>query len=319
MTTAENVALIFRQFGNPLDVLACENHPLAPPAASTLLRVQMQFAPVNASDLIPITGAYRHRVTPPRVAGYEGVGTVIAAPAAWQHLLAKRVLPLRGPGTWQRFVDIDPELAVPVPDDIDSPLAAHAYINPLAALLMLQHWSPAGKDILLTAGGSTCAQLLAQWAHKRGARRVTAIYRAPQHAHTLQRLGIHAVQQDSQDEIRQLAAGTDLVFDAVGGTLGQLIWQTLPAEAHFVAYGVLTGQPVRVNASLPALHWFHVRHYLDALTPQAWQQLFVEIWSLLRVSECGGVTVFPLEQWQNAIAFYYQSGRERKPLLQMQL
>nr|WP_310617256.1 zinc-dependent alcohol dehydrogenase family protein [Pantoea cypripedii] len=316
MTTAENVALTFRQFGNPLDVLACENHPLAPPA-STLLRVQMQFAPVNASDLIPITGAYRHRVLPPRVAGYEGVGTVVAAPDTWQHLLGKRVLPLRGAGTWQRYVDIDPTLAVPVPDDIDSPLAARAYINPLAALLMLQHWSPAGKNILLTAGGSTCAQLLAQWAHKRGARRVTAIYRAPQHAHSLQRLGIHAVQQDRDDEIRQLAADTDLVFDAVGGTLGQLIWQTLPAEAHFVAYGVLTGQPVRVNASLPALHWFHVRHYLDALTPQAWQQLFVEIWSLLRESACGEVTVFPLEQWQNAIACYYQSGRDKKPLLQI--
>jgi NADPH:quinone reductase-like Zn-dependent oxidoreductase len=37
------------------------------------LRVRMHYSPVNASDLIPITGAYRHRTPLPAVAGYEGL------------------------------------------------------------------------------------------------------------------------------------------------------------------------------------------------------------------------------------------------------
>jgi NADPH:quinone reductase-like Zn-dependent oxidoreductase len=69
--------------------------------------------------------------------GYEGVGIVTDAPASFAHLLGKRVLPLRGQGTWQRYVDCPAEYAIPVPDAVDAHLAARAYINPLAAQMML--------------------------------------------------------------------------------------------------------------------------------------------------------------------------------------
>ncbi|MGK3137817.1 zinc-dependent alcohol dehydrogenase family protein [Pantoea trifolii] len=311
-----NLALAYRQFGDPASVLTLESSALAPCAAG-LLRVAMQFAPINASDLIPITGAYRHRVSPPLIAGYEGVGTVMATPPAFSHLLGQRVLPLRGVGTWQRYVDCDPLIAVPVPPDISTTLAARAYINPLAALLMLKQWSPAGKRVLITAGGSACALLLAQWARQMGASSITAIHRAPQHGARLQQLGIAALAETQRAEIASAAQQCDLVFDAVGGEVGQLIWQALSVDAEFIAYGVLSGKPVRVNAPRPALHWFHVRHTLEDLAHQDWQRLFSELWPLLRASECGEVEIFPLAHWREAIQCYHQSGRERKPLLQI--
>lgn len=311
-----NLALAYRQFGDPASVLTLESSALVPCAAG-LLRVAMQFAPINASDLIPITGAYRHRVSPPLIAGYEGVGTVVAAPPAFRHLLGQRVLPLRGVGTWQRYVDCDPLSAVPVPPDISTTLAARAYINPLAALLMLKQWSPAGKRVLITAGGSACALLLAQWARQMGASSITAIHRAPQHGARLQQLGIAALAETQRAEIAAAAQQCDRVFDAVGGEIGQLIWQALSVDAEFIAYGVLSGKPVRVNAPRPALHWFHVRHTLEDLAHQDWQRLFSELWPLLRASECGEVEIFPLAHWREAIQCYHQSGRERKPLLQI--
>lgn len=311
-----NLALAYRQFGDPASVLTLESSALAPCAAG-LLRVAMQFAPINASDLIPITGAYRHRVSPPLIAGYEGVGTVIAAPPAFRHLLGQRVLPLRGIGTWQRYVDCNPLIAVPVPPDISTTLAARAYINPLAALLMLKQWSPAGKRVLITAGGSACALLLAQWARQMGASSITAIHRAPQHGARLQQLGIVALAETQRAEIAAAAQQCNLVFDAVGGEIGQLIWQALSVDAEFIAYGVLSGKPVRVNAPRPTLHWFHVRHTLEDLAYQDWQRLFSELWPLLRASECGEVEIFPLANWRDAIHCYHQSGRERKPLLQI--
>lgn len=311
-----NLALAYRQFGDPASVLTLESSALAPCAAG-LLRVAMQFAPINASDLIPITGAYRHRVSPPLIAGYEGVGTVVAAPPAFRHLLGQRVLPLRGVGTWQRYVDCDPLSAVPVPPDISTTLAARAYINPLAALLMLKQWSPAGKRVLITAGGSACALLLAQWARQMGASSITVIHRAPQHGARLQQLGIVALAETQRAEIAAAAQQCDRVFDAVGGEIGQLIWQALSVDAEFIAYGVLSGKPVRVNAPRPALHWFHVRHTLEDLAHQDWQRLFSELWPLLRASECGEVEIFPLAHWREAIQCYHQSGRERKPLLQI--
>ena len=310
---AVNLALWYRQFGDPAQVLSLEPAPL-PPCAAEMLRVQMHYAPVNASDLIPITGAYRHRVAPPQVAGYEGVGTVIQAPSDFQHLLGQRVLPLRGMGCWQRYVDIQPALAIAVPDDISNTLAARAYINPLAALLMLQQWPVAGKNVLITAGGSACALLLAQWAQLMGAKQVMVVYRASAHATRLQALGLEGLPESALEAIPAISAQTDVVFDAVGGAVGQLIWQHLPQQAHFVAYGVLSGKPVQVNAARPLLHWFHVRHTLGDISTTQWQQLFAQVWPLLRSSDCGEVEIFPLSQWRAAIDSYHQLGRARKPL-----
>jgi NADPH:quinone reductase-like Zn-dependent oxidoreductase len=163
--------------------------------AADRVRVAMTLSPVNASDLIPITGAYRHRITLPAIAGYEGVGTVIQAPAQAAHLLGKRVLPLRGQGTWQRLVDSPLAFTVPVPDDISDTLAARAYINPLAALLMLNLYPPAGKHVLITAAGSDCAALLGQWALKRGALSVTGVHRSPVHRQKLAECGIQPLEE----------------------------------------------------------------------------------------------------------------------------
>ncbi|WP_343553597.1 zinc-dependent alcohol dehydrogenase family protein [Pantoea sp.] len=312
----DNLALVYRQFGDPLSVLALVSPSLLP-CAPEKLRVAMQFAPINASDLIPITGAYRHRVQPPLIAGYEGVGTVISAPPAFAYLLGQRVLPLRSGGTWQRYIDCAPLLAIPVPADISSSLAARAYINPIAAWLMLKKWSPKNKRVLITAGGSACALLLAQWARQMGADSVTAIHRAPAHTKRLQALGIDTLLETQRDAVTAAAQRCDLVFDAVGGEIGQLLWQSLPLEAQFVAYGVLSGKPLQVTAARPALHWFHVRHSLADLAHQDWQQWFTELWPLLRSSECGEVEIFPIAQWQEAIRCYQQSGRARKPLLQL--
>lgn len=154
-----NAALFYRKFGIPERVLTLEysnklylneNH----------IRVRMLYAPINASDLIPITGAYKHRIILPQIAGYEGVGEVIEAPLIYRHLIGKRVLPLRGEGTWQHFVDSPAKYAIQVPDSIDDTIAARAYINPVAAWLMLKHYSPQGKHILVTAGGADCAKLI---------------------------------------------------------------------------------------------------------------------------------------------------------------
>ncbi|MGF2526160.1 alcohol dehydrogenase catalytic domain-containing protein, partial [Ralstonia pseudosolanacearum] len=122
-------SLIYRSFGNPLETLNLETYEV-PLLSENCLRVRMLCAPVNPSDLIPISGAYSHRIQLPAVAGYEGVGCVIGAPQKYASLIGKRVLPLRGEGTWQTTLECDPALAVHVPDAISDAVAARAYINP---------------------------------------------------------------------------------------------------------------------------------------------------------------------------------------------
>jgi len=310
----ENTALCYRQFGEPESVLKQET-ALKAPLQPGMIRVEMLLSPVNASDLIPITGAYRHRITLPAIAGYEGVGRVIAAPDDAAPLLGQRVLPLRGEGTWQQIVDCPAALAIPVPDAIDNRLAARAFINPLAAWLMLNLWPVAGKRVLLTAAGSDCAILLGQWAQRRGATEVYGIHRSAIHADRLRAMGIVPVSQQDRDSVRTLAAASDIVFDATGGDLAQNILSAMPGSGQFICYGLLSGQPFTLQRHFPPMHWFHIRNHFDALTPEAWQAAFNEIWPLLKESQYSDAGQLPFNAWRSALADYRQPGRTHKPLL----
>ncbi|MCK7449932.1 zinc-dependent alcohol dehydrogenase family protein [Enterobacter chengduensis] len=312
----ENLALWYRRFGEPESVLQPETAPLGALAPGQL-RVRMLFAPVNASDLIPITGAYSHRTPLPAVAGYEGVGAVTEAPASFKHLVGRRVLPLRGQGTWQRYVDCPAEYAIPVPDNLDAHLAARAYINPLAAQMMLTRYPPRGKRVLLTAAGSDCAILLGQWARQAGAEAVYGIHRSAVHAERLEAMGIIPVAQHDAQRISAVAARVNIVYDATGGPLAEAILSVMPEQGMFVCYGLLSGQTFRQQRPAPHVAWFHIRNGLDALSAEAWRAEFDRIWLHLPNSEYSDVTVYPLAEWQRAISRYREGGRTRKPLLSM--
>ncbi|ODU02062.1 MAG: alcohol dehydrogenase [Planctomycetes bacterium SCN 63-9] len=311
-----NSALWYREFGPPEEVLTLETRE-SDPREPRLIRVRMTLSPINPSDLIPITGAYRHRVMPPRVAGYEGVGTVIEAPESSRELLGRRVLPLRGEGTWQSFVDCDPAWVVPVPDDIDDSTAARAYINPLAALLMLKAWNPAGKRVVVTAAGSTCAGLLAQWAMASDAREVVGIHRSPEHRLPLSQQGIIPVDAGDAPEVAARSKTADLIFDAVGGLQATAMLKAMRRDASFVSYGLLAGELYVIDAVGPRPARFHIRDHLEGVSPETWRHWFREIWPHLRQGRLPQAECFPLSKWREALALFRQPGRRTKPVLDL--
>jgi len=79
-------------------------------------------------------------------------------------LIGKRVLPLRGEGTWQQFVKVPADLAVCIPDFIDDDTASQLYINPLTAWLICTEVLNLGVgDVLLVnACGSSIGRIFAQ-------------------------------------------------------------------------------------------------------------------------------------------------------------
>lgn len=266
------------------------------------LRVRMLCAPVNPSDLIPITGAYSHRIKLPAVAGYEGVGRVIDAPREYSYLVGKRVLPLRGDGTWQTILDCDPALVVPVPDAIPDVVAARAYINPLAALTMLETWPVKGKRVLLSGAGSNCADYLGAWAYQHGAREVVGIYRSESRVTRLEQLGIKPISIHDMPQISRMARESDVVFDALGGPVAANILQLMAPGTTFIAYGLLTGQAIQLE-SKPCAHYrrFHLRDSLARMSAEAWQHQFSYIWRLLSQADMPNYQVFPSQEWRQAV------------------
>ncbi|QEH35945.1 Alcohol dehydrogenase GroES-like domain protein [Aquisphaera giovannonii] len=305
-----------RRFGRPADVLALEEEPLGPRPAGAI-RVRMIAAGINPSDLIPIAGAYAHRITLPMVAGYEGAGVVEEADPPWSGLVGRRVLPLRGPGTWQSVVDADPRWTIVVPDDIPDDVAARAYINPLAALLMLDSWPVQGRRVLLTAGGSSCARLLGRWALDADAAEVTSVIRSNVHAETLSGLGLTPVRMDDPGAVRRAAYRADLAFEAVGGPLAGTILDAMPATSHLISYGLLSGTPFVPVQGKATVHRFHVRDHLPRLDPDSWRACFDRLWPRL----CGPGLVparrFPMGAWREALAAHESAGRGFKVVLDL--
>ncbi len=109
----------FYEFGSPKNVLKIEYKNIEPPKNKEII-VRMLARPINPSDLIPIRGAYAHRISLPNIPGYEGVGIVEdIGSLVSKDLIGKRVLPLRGEGTWQEFVKTSADFAIPIPDSIN--------------------------------------------------------------------------------------------------------------------------------------------------------------------------------------------------------
>ena len=262
-----NEALWYRSFGPPTQALALEQAEVGL-LADGEVRVRMAAAPINPSDLIPITGAYSHRLQPPLIAGYEGVGVVVEADGSVADLVGRRVLPLRGTGTWQRYVDCIPTWLVMVPDDIGPHVAARAYINPLTALLMLDMWPVTGKrspvdrrwlDIAIDCSVNGRSEA--------GAREVVSVSRSQTHGETLAALGLIPLSMDDRAAILSNASRTDVVFDAVGGRLAEMLLTAMPSASDFVSYGLLSGVPYRPPA--------RGRPLSDSTCGIVWERLFL--------------------------------------------
>lgn len=295
-----NHCFTYAAFGDPLRQICLEEIPL-PPIALGQIRVSMIAVPVNPSDLIPVTGAYPHRIKLPAVVGYEGVGRVIDADEGYLSLIGKRVLPVRSVGTWQTYVDCDPDVAVLVPDQIDDWSACRAYINPLSALTMLERWPVEGKNVLLCGAGSMCSELLGRWAIKSGAAKVQGIFRSEARIPSLVASSIDPVSMFDDNGVASAAKNADITFDAIGGLVGSSVLQQMLPSTSFIGYGLLSGKSINASGARANYYRFHLRDSLADMSSAVWQTQFNRIWERLNETPLPPVSVFPFNQWREAL------------------
>ncbi|WP_027409391.1 zinc-dependent alcohol dehydrogenase family protein [Anoxybacteroides tepidamans] len=282
----------FYEFGNPENVLKLENKHIHRPANGEVL-VRMQASPINPSDLLPIRGAYSHRISLPAIPGYEGVGIVEdVGPSVSQDLIGKRVLPLRGEGTWQEFVKTSAEFAVVIPDSIDNDTAAQLYINPVTAwvicteILKLQP----GNILLVNACGSSIGRIFAQLSKILGFRLI-AVTRNDHHTKELLDLGASDVINTSNTSLYRTVMeltnglGATAAIDSIGGADGTELAFCVRPEGVLLTIGLLSGTPINwMEVSEKAkvhIKLFHLRHWNQQASVQAWQETFHHLIALI--------------------------------------
>lgn len=279
-------AIRYDRFGEPAEVLHLLQTPDVDPAPGELL-VRMTARSINPSDLLTIRGTYARHTPLPATPGWEGVGTVVAAGSgALAELVGRRVLPLRGAGTWQELVTAPAEWAMPVPTVVTDNAAAQLYINPIAVWLMLTdelRLAP-GSVLLVNAAGSACGRIAAQLCRELGLRMV-GIVRSGAYTDELLALGAVAVVDSTREPLGPVlarlgaAGGAAAGLDAIGGSDGAALLDHLAPGAVLLSYGLLSGALLRPDPADLARRKVSVRDYwlrrwVDRCTGEEWRAAF---------------------------------------------
>lgn len=288
----------FYEFGSPKDVLKVEYKSIEPPKDNEVL-VRMLARPINPSDLIPIRGAYSHRISLPNIPGYEGVGIVEDVGSLVSHnLIGKRVLPLRGEGTWQEFVKTSAEFAISIPDSIDDFTASQMYINPITAWVTCKEvLKLRPNDVLLVnACSSSIGHIFAHLSKVLGFRLI-AVTRNNKYTEDLLHLGASYVIDISKvplyETVMELTngIGADTAIDSVGGSAGNDLAFCVHPNGNFLTIGLLSGVQVNwkdiINKAKVNANMFHLRNWNKNVSADKWQETFNSLTRLINDKKLG--------------------------------
>ncbi|MFD2236262.1 zinc-dependent alcohol dehydrogenase family protein [Aureimonas populi] len=279
--------------------------------------VRMRASAINPSDLIPVTGAYRHRTALPFVPGYDGVGVVAdVGPGVDPAMLGRRVLPLGSAGNWSTWKALPAEWCIDVPDDIADEQAAMAYINPLTARLMVQALSPKpGARIGMTAGASSIGRMLIRLLHAAGALPL-AIVRSERSRHALRGEPVEII-----EESRPLPS-LDAGLDAVGGLAGARLAAAIEPAGVLLHYGLLSGRPLTgalLEKAKASVRMFRLRDWVHASPRSDFRAAMAEAFGDIRtgLSASPVAAAYPLSAFQDALLHNARPDRRGKILLRL--
>jgi NADPH:quinone reductase-like Zn-dependent oxidoreductase len=222
-----------------------------PDLAAGQVLVEMIMAPINPSDLHFLKGEYGQPRMKGKPAGFEGVGTVIAAgnDSYAQSLVGQRVsfaATPAGTGTWATHAVAEAMLCIPMPETVADPDAAGFIVNPLTAAAMFEQVKASGSPgVVLTAGASQVSKFIVALARDAGLESI-CIVRRDVHNEALSELGATVIlNQTDVDFTRRLRSTMKehkptFFIDAVVDSTSTQIFNAMGATSTWLIYGSLS-------------------------------------------------------------------------------
>ncbi|WP_425363226.1 zinc-dependent alcohol dehydrogenase family protein [Candidatus Tisiphia endosymbiont of Hybos culiciformis] len=327
-------AIVYNLFGNPSEVLKVVRLEMPIPLDNELL-VQMHACAINPSDLLTIRGRYPDRVDFPKIAGFEGVGTVRAAgDSNNNHLVGKRVLALKGKDTWREYNIIPVQEAILIPDEIDNRTAAQLYINPLTCWLMLVNKLKIDKSdiLLINAGNSICGHIIAGFS-KILSFDLISIVRSAENKVKLEQFGLKKVINSNEEDISEAILkftnnrGVDYALDAIGGNAGAEMLKAINPGGKFLQYGLMSGQQLPASFFTDAteknvqFEFYHLRDWVYGEPVNYRQEIFKQmIEHFIKADIKLPIdTEYNIDQIAKAVIMAESEGRNGKILLNFDL
>lgn len=318
---------LFRQFGNPSEVLECVEQARPEPGPGEV-RIRLLLAPIHNHELATVRGQYGFRPPLPATGGSEACGIVDAIGAGVERFHpGQRVAVARILGTWAEFFLAPARALVAVPDAIDDASACQLLSMPVSALMLLESLAPRPDAwIVQNAANGAVGKTLAVIARQRGIP-VLHLVRSAAAAAELAALGIAPVVStdlpDWPKTVRALTAGKPIIaaIDSISGVASGELLHLLDEGGVLVSFGALSGEAMQVSPGDLIFKQATIRGFwaskIGAINGRSAQDLVREIIDLalhgalpLPVEQ-----VFPLAQIKAAATAALAGGRKGKILL----
>ena len=215
------------------------------PGPSQVL-VKVSLASINPSDVMFIKGQYGQPRAKGQPAGFEGVGTVVAAGEAAAPLAGMRIAFATGQsgwGSWADYAIAEAGACIRLIDGVRDEDGAALIVNPLTAIAMFGIVREAGeKAFVMTAGASQLSKLILELAKEAGYRPIVTVRRDDQ-IEALKAAGavhvLNATADDFHEKLREVmkAEKPRIFLDAVTGSLASQIFAAMPRGARWIIYG----------------------------------------------------------------------------------
>ncbi|GBC81471.1 2-haloacrylate reductase [bacterium HR10] len=238
-------AIRVHEHGGP-EVL-CYEEVARPEPGPGEARVRIEAAGVNFIDIYHRTGLYPNPL--PFTPGIEGAGTVEAVgPGVTEVRVGDRVAYALSLGAYAEYAVVPAWKLVPIPDGVDSSVAAAAMVQGMTAHYLTHSTYPLqpGDTALVHAAAGGTGLLIVQMAKLRGAR-VIGTVSTPEKAQRAREAGADHVilytQSDFEAEVKRLTEGrgVDVVYDSVGRATFEKSLNCLRPRGLLVLFGQSSG------------------------------------------------------------------------------
>ena len=202
-------------------------------------------------------------------------------------------------------------------------------VNPFTAFAMYQLAKEKNtKAILLNAAASQVAKFIQDLAKRDGVETIN-IVRKDETVDLLKAKGVSNIlnQQDEnfEDALAQICneKKADIAFDAVGGEMTGLLFNSMNKSASVIVYGGLSGKPIsninilEVIFNNKTLSGFDLNQWLKEKSEDEFKSISLEIQNLIKdkVVETEINEVFNLEDYEKALFAYIKNMSAGKVLL----
>jgi len=241
-------------YGDPLEGLKYLEIPTPGAPGKNQVLIDVEFSPLNQSDLLLARGIYGTHPVLPTVIGNEGVGTVLAVGPGVQNVkVGDRVLAPLSSFTWRERMVVSANGLFALPPDADPHQLAMLAINPPTAALLLSEYVDLkrGDWVMQNSANSAVGRWVIAFAKSRGLK-TGNIVRRPELVAELKEIGGDVVLVDSPDVSKEIKAAVGqaevrLALDGVSGPATGALAAALSPHGTLVSYAAMSLGPMSIS------------------------------------------------------------------------